>query len=136
MRTPDKNRFLRAIKHIESEEVPFFEPGPDPAVVSRVLGRDVPMAYSGSELPPDVMVDYSRAFCNDMAHISNFWRLGRKTMLDSEGRHQYIDGEIKTPADLKKVVCPDLDDIRIKLNPDTLGRIHNIPVGRIRFGST
>ena len=56
MRAPDKNRFLKAVKHMQCDEIPLFEPEADPAIVSVMLGKPVDMSLHTFELPvPDVI---------------------------------------------------------------------------------
>ena len=144
MRKPNKIRYLNALQHIESEEIPFFEPGPDPVVVGRILGCETPMCTS-VELPADITVAYSKILCNDMILFADVWKLGRKTKKDEYGREQYYDGSIKTPADLRNIQDFDLANFRQRLEalleaaegtgmgivyaPNVVPRITNIAVG-------
>jgi len=47
LRDPDKNRFLKAINHIESQDVPFFEIDPDMSIANKILEKDFPMSSPG-----------------------------------------------------------------------------------------
>ncbi len=111
MRKPDKNRYLRAARHIESEDISFQEDEIDAAVAARILGRRVPMVNSYA-LPVADFVELNLRCGNDLVFLAHLWKLGRKTMLDAEGREHYVDGVIKTRADLKTIAYPDLDAIR------------------------
>jgi hypothetical protein len=109
MRNPDKRRFLNAARHIETEEIPLFEVGPDMALARRILGKDLPMDRLVYELPIADYVELNRRMGNDMIYFAHIWRLGRKQRVDAEGRLHYVDGMLKTPDDLKSIWFPDLD---------------------------
>ena len=54
MRPPDKKRFLNAVRHIESADIPLQENDPDMSIVNSILGRDFPLSLHAYELPaPD-----------------------------------------------------------------------------------
>lgn len=116
MRTPDKQRFLDAVNHIESEEIPFFELEVDAEIVAQLLGKDVDVSKHSFELPIDDVVEFNRRIGNDMIYFSHVWRLGRKEMIDDKGKRHYIDGTMKTPASLENISFPDLDQIRSRLD--------------------
>ncbi|MDO9464486.1 MAG: uroporphyrinogen decarboxylase family protein [bacterium] len=112
MRKPDKNRYLVALKHIESEEICFQESEIESSVVSKILGRPVPMNLRSYELPVKDYIELNLKCGNDMIFLANVWELGRKNVFDSQGRKQYVDGTIKTRADLKQIKFPCLDIIK------------------------
>jgi hypothetical protein len=107
MRAPDKNRYLRAVRHIESEEIPFQEDEIEHSVICRILGRQLPKVRP-YELSAKDYVELNIACGNDFVLMANLWELGRKNFIDSEGRKHYVDGTMKTREDLKKIVYPDL----------------------------
>jgi len=112
LRQSDKTRYLKAIQHIESEEVPFQEDEFEPTVAGKILGRPVPPALRSYELPVADMVELNIKAGNDIVMVANLWELGRKNVIDAEGRKQYVDGTIKTRRDLAGIKYPDLGEIR------------------------
>ena len=115
MRSPDKNRYLRAARHIEAPDVPFFELEADPVIVSAMLGKPVDLALHSYELPIPDVVEWNGRMGNDMAYLGHIWRLGRKEMRDADGRRHYVDGTMKTPASLTDIWFPDLTAFRRRL---------------------
>ena len=111
LRSSDKRRYLNAVRHVESAEIPFQEDEIDPSIAAKILGRRLPMVHS-YELPVADYVELNLRCGNDLVFLAHLWKLGRKTMLDSDGREHYVDGVIKTRADLKNITYPDLDAIR------------------------
>jgi len=114
MRQPDRNRYLRAVHHVESEEVPFLEIEFDITVAEKLLGRPLPKVRS-YELPARDLVDLHIRAGGDMVYLANLWELGRKHVVDAHGRKQYVDGTIKTRRDLALVRQPDLDQVRRRI---------------------
>jgi hypothetical protein len=112
MRTPDKNRFLQALRHEESPELPLVEVDPDITVVNRILGRPFPHSLHAYELPPRDYVELNLRMGNDMVYFADIWRVGRREKTDAEGRIHYVDGLIKGPSDLGQIWFPDLDERR------------------------
>ena len=55
MRIPDRRRFLDAVNHVETEEIPFFEIDPDMALVNQLLGMRFPLSLHPYELPIPVL---------------------------------------------------------------------------------
>jgi len=109
MRAPDKTRFLRAVRHIEVEELPFVEADPDIVQVNRILGQRFPFSLHAYELPVPDYIELNRRMGNDMIYfVPDFWRLGRREMTDRDGRIHYVDGVMKTRASLKDIRFPDL----------------------------
>ena len=115
MRAPDKNRMLRAIRHIEAPEIPLLEIDPDIALVNQILGREFPVALQAYQLPVSDYVELNLRMANDLLYFADIWRLGRKEMTDDEGRIHYIDGVMKTPDTLDDIWYPDLDPIKRRL---------------------
>ena len=60
MRNPDKRRFLDAARHIETQEIPLFEIGPDMALARQILGKDLPMDLLVYELPIPDYIELNR----------------------------------------------------------------------------
>lgn len=114
MRSPDKRRYLNAIRHLEAEEIPFQEDEMEASVAGRILGRTVPMVRS-FELPVNDLVELNIRCGNDMVYLSNVWELGRHNVFDSAGRKHYMDGTIKTRSDLARIEYPELDRIRQRI---------------------
>jgi len=115
MREPEKQRFLNAVRHIESEEIPLYEIDADMSIVNRMMEKDFPLSLHPCELPAADVVELNRKMGNDMVYFSHVWRVGRKEIADDEGRRHYVDGEIKDQGDLKSIWFPDLDGIERRL---------------------
>lgn len=115
MRSPDKSRFLDAVAHRETAEMPLCEYDPDMKVVNAMMDRDYAMSIHAFDLPADEYLELNRFMGNDMVYFSHVWRVGRKERKDAAGRIHYIDGEIKTEGDLDKLWFPDTDDIERRL---------------------
>jgi uroporphyrinogen decarboxylase len=110
-RHPDKQRYLKAIAHVQSAEFPFFEQEIDTAVAARILGR--PLRWVRPyELPAKDYVKLNLLAGNDMVLWQRVWELGRKNKLDADGRKHYVDGTLKTRDDLKRITFPDLGELR------------------------
>lgn len=116
LRLPDKRRYLNALKRIPQKEVPFVETEADFVVVESVLGRSVAPVRKSYDLQADDYVEFVCKLGMDMAYLAVPWRLGRKESLDAAGRRRYVDGIIKTPADLKHVTDPGDDDVKRRLD--------------------
>ena len=114
MRAPNKQRYLNAIRHIESEEIPFLEFEFEPAITSEILGRELPRVRS-YELPPADVRELVERTGMDMAYVHVLWKLGRKEVVDEEGRTHYVDGTMKQERDLKRVRYPSLDNVRRRI---------------------
>ena len=102
-RDPDKQRFLDAVNHVESAEIALYEMDPDMAVVNRMVGRDYPMSLHIFDLPAEDQIEVSRVMGNDMMYFYYVWRVGRKERKDADGRIHYMDGTVKTEADLDNI---------------------------------
>lgn len=114
MRAPDKTRYLNALRHVESEEIPFFEMEIETTVAARILGRPLPPVRP-FEIPARDCVELNLRVGNDMVFWQQIWELGRKQVIDGEGRKHYVDGTMKQRADLAKIEFPDLGEIRRRL---------------------
>ena len=110
MRQPDKNRYLRAIQHIESEDVCFQEDEFETTVTEQIMGRQLPLVRS-YELPAADLIELNTKVGNDLVFLANLWEFGRKNIIDENGRKHYVDGTIKTRSDLQGITFPDLGDI-------------------------
>ena len=128
MRTPDKNRILRAVRHLENAEIPLLEITPDIAIANQILGREFPLSRQAYELPVPDYVELNLRMGNDLLYFADIWRLGRKEMTDAEGRIHYIDGVMKTPDTLADIWFPDLDAIERRLE-ETLSAIEGTGLG-------
>jgi uroporphyrinogen-III decarboxylase len=115
MKTPDKNRILDAIKHIERPDLPLFEIDPDMEIANQILGKKLP--YHLHPFEQEVMdnVELNIRMGNDMLYFSHVWRLGRVDVQDRVGRLHYKDGSIKTRADFDQLWFPDLGKLEQKL---------------------
>ena len=116
MRQPDKNRYLRAIQHIESTEISFQEDEFEITFVEQVMGRKFPPHLRSYELPVGDIIELNLMVGNDMMLTANLWELGRKNVIDENGRKHYVDGTIKTRSDLEDITFPDLGEIRRRLD--------------------
>ena len=130
LRSPDKTRFLRAVRHVEGEEVPLLETDPDILLVNRMLEKDFPLSLHAYELPVNDYVELNRRMGNDMVYFADIWRLGRKEMTDEQGRIHYVDGIMKTPQTLSDIRFPDLGQVRRRLE-QTLAAIEGSGFGLI-----
>ena len=114
MRAPDKNRYLSALAHRETEQVCFQEDEFEPTFCEQLIGRSLPPVRS-YELPPADVVELNLKAGNDVIFAANLWELGRNNVIDEHGRKHYVDGTIKSRRDLKKVTCPNLDTVRQRI---------------------
>lgn len=128
MRNPDKNRILNAIKHIESEDVPFQENDPDITLANKILGKDFQLSLHAYELPVADYVELCRCMGIELIYFADIWRLGRKEKVDPDGRIHYVDGTMKTADSLKDIWFPNLDDTERRLE-ETLNEIDGIGFG-------
>ncbi|MCK5806101.1 MAG: hypothetical protein KAI66_24930 [Lentisphaeria bacterium] len=111
MRKPDKQRYLRsAVRHEESDEIPFFEQEIETTVAGKILGKELPKVRP-YEIPVEEYVRLNLLAGNDMLFWSRIWELGRKNHIDEKGRKQYMDGTFKTRQDLKRITYPDLGEL-------------------------
>lgn len=116
MREPDKQRFLDAVKHVESREVPLFELEADISIVNQMMDKTYDMALHSFELPVADVIEWNRRMGNDMIYMGHVWHLGRKEKKDADGRVHYVDGVMKDRSHLKDIRLPDTDCIRRRLD--------------------
>ena len=114
MRSPDKRRYLNALRHVESAEIPFFEMEIETTVAAKILGRPLPPVRP-FEIPARDYVELNLRAGNDMVFWSHIWELGRRNVLDEEGRKHYADGTMKRREDLRGIEFPDLGEIQREL---------------------
>ena len=115
MRNPDKNRFLKAVAHQETGEIPFFELQVDIEIADKILERPLPPHLLSFELPIPDYVELNSRMGNDMIFFSHIWRLGRKETKDAFGRIHYVDGIMKTPESMRDIWYPDIDTLKSRL---------------------
>ena len=115
MRNPDKNRFLKAVVHQETGEIPFFELQVDIKIAGQILQRQLLPHLLSFELPMPDYVELNSRIGNDMIFFSHIWRLGRKEIKDAFGRIHYVDGIMKTPESLKDIWYPDIEALKGRL---------------------
>lgn len=108
----DVRRLLAALDHREADRVPHLEPWvTSRAVYEHVLER--PLAYAigdaaegGQSITPEDDVEFAERQGED-AVLCNFnWRPNNVFRLASDGTRHYVDGEIKTAADLESRLDP------------------------------
>lgn len=115
MRIPNKQRYLNALRHIESEEVSFGELEFGSGFMSKILKRKIPIGLIYEQSPSDVRELLER-IGSDMLLVNYLWKLGRKEkVLNKKEVPQYIDGTIKQEADLKYITYPNLNDVRRRI---------------------
>jgi uroporphyrinogen-III decarboxylase len=114
-RSPDKNRILDAINHIERKDIALLEIDPDMAVVNKILGKNLPMDLHPYELAADDNIELNLRMGNDMVYFSHIWRVGRKQVTDRDGRLHYVDGLIKKRDDFDQIWFPDLNRLEQRL---------------------
>jgi hypothetical protein len=129
MRQPDKNRFLKAARHVESEEISFQENEVDLGYIRHFLGPSVPPVRS-YQLPVASCLELNRLCGNDLVFLGFGWGLGRKNVVGPDGRLHYVDGTMKTPRDLKHINCPSLDPIRRRMD-EICAAVENTGLGII-----
>ena len=127
MRNSDKNRYLNAVKRIASEEIPFQEDEIEISVAGKILNRPLPMVRP-FELPAKDYVELNRRSGNDIIFLSNVWELGRRNVVDPEGRKHYVDGTIKNTDDLKRIAYPDIGRIKKSIE-EMLEAVHGTGMG-------
>jgi len=108
VRAPDKQRFLDALHHVETPDVPFQENDPDIELVNQILEKQFPLSLRPYEIPAEDLVELHLRLGNDMVFLTDLWELARKNQIDDEGRKHYVDGTIKCPQDFSQIEYPDL----------------------------
>lgn len=113
----DISRLMTALKHQEPDRVPHIELWvTSQDVYEHILERELPYtigdaAEGGQSIRPDEDVEFAQRLGQD-AVLCNFnWRPNNVFELAEDGTRHYVDGEIKTAADLEKLDAPpDLDE--------------------------
>jgi uroporphyrinogen decarboxylase len=117
---PDVRRLLRALDHQEADRVPHIELWvTSRAVYEHVLGR--PLAYGigdaaegGQSISPEDDVEFAMRQGED-AVLCNFnWRPNNVFDLASDGTRHYVDGTVKTWADLNDLEPPPSLDAQLR----------------------
>lgn len=113
----DINRLLKALHHQEPDRLPHLELWvTSQAVYEYVLERKLPYsigdaAEGGQSITPEDDVEFARRLGQD-AVLCNFnWRPNNVFKKAADGTRHYVDGSIKTLADLENLEPPTpLDD--------------------------
>lgn len=112
-REPDKQRYINAIAHIESEEVPFWEAEVDYEIVRKVLDKDLPVTRSYF-MPAKDYVEFTTVTGQDLIKLHVPWQPGRKIFYE-RGIANYAGGLIKDYDDLKNIKHPGMDPIKRRI---------------------
>ena len=72
-------------------------------VAAKILGRPLPPVRP-FEIPARDYVELNLRAGNDMVFWSHIWELGRKNVLDEEGRKHYVDGNVSAPTPVNSEV--------------------------------
>jgi len=112
-REGNRQRFLDAVHHRFTGEVPAWEPDVAEEVVDAIMGR--PMGSKSLNLPAPDYVEFLKRVGFDVGYLFEGWFLGRKNKYDEKGRPQYIDGTIKSRKDFEQIKPPSLDIIRRRI---------------------
>lgn len=115
MRAPDKQRIFDAIGHKENSEIPFLEIDPDMELVNQILNKDFTKGMHSFELEADDNIELNMCMGNDLTFFGHVWRVGRKEMVDEDGRIHYVDGNIKSRDMLSDLWLPDLNKLEKRL---------------------
>lgn len=115
-RSPDKTRYLNAINLIEQAEVPFVETDADFKICEQVLGKTITGVQRSYDLPPADYIEFLNRTGMDMAYLAVPWKLGRREHIDADGRRLYVEGTLKTRADLRAIKDPGDDAIKRRLD--------------------
>lgn len=113
IRAGNKQRFRDALEHRFTGEAPLFEPYVTEEIVSQVMGR--PMGAHMLKLPAPDYVEFLQRTGLDVAYLYEGWFLGRKMKTDEKGFAHYVDGAIKSRADLDQIKPPSLDVVRRRI---------------------
>ena len=112
------NRLLTALNHQEPDRVPHIELWvTSPAVYEYVLERKLPYtigdaAEGGQSITPEDDVEFAQRQGEDAVLCNFAWRPNNVFRKAEDGTRHYVDGEIKTEADLASKLDPPpaLDD--------------------------
>ena len=117
---PDVNRLLRALCHEEPDRLPHIELWvTSKAVYEYVLERELKYAIGdaaegGQSISPEDDVEFALRQGED-AVLCNFnWRPNNVFKTASDGTDHYVDGTIKTPADLDDLEPPPSLDAQLR----------------------
>ena len=94
-RTPNKNRFLAALRHNEIGQVSYYESNVAPEIISTVLGKTVGPNDLNLVLPPADVVELARRMGMDMVTLNEGWVFGRRAHYDERGRRVFLEGLIR-----------------------------------------
>ncbi|MEA3335215.1 MAG: uroporphyrinogen decarboxylase family protein [Chloroflexota bacterium] len=115
----DVNRLLKAFRHQEADRIPHLEFWvTSKTVYEYVLDRPldyeiVDAALGGQSITPEDHVEFAQRLGMD-AVVCNFnWRPNNIFELASDGTEHYVDGSIKTEADLANLEPPASIDIQL-----------------------
>ncbi len=114
----DVNRLLTALNHQEPDRVPHIElwvtsQAVYEYVLERKLGYTIgDAAEGGQSITPEDDVEFARRQGEDAVLCNCNWRPNNVFRLAEDGTRHYVDGEIKTWADLESKLDPppSLDD--------------------------
>ena len=107
-RESDRERLLTALRGGTPDCVPYLDVQVSGHVVDAVLGHSG--SASSPFLPAADYVEFCRRVGMDAVYIIFQWGLGRVYRETSAGEAQYVDGSIKSSAQLADVGPPDLSD--------------------------
>jgi hypothetical protein len=106
-RESNRRRLRAALARQFTGEVPFWETNVAGNIVDRVMGR--PLHASVPHLAPTDYIEFLQRTGMDTAYMFEHWPLGRKNVIDRQGRIHYVDGTIKSRADSDQIVLPPIE---------------------------
>ncbi len=113
-RDPDKRRLLTALRGGQPDAVPYLDIEVAGPVVDAVLGR---RGSPGSgRLAPADAVEFARRAGMDAVYVGYTCPVGRIYKTLDDGSRQYVDGSIKSPAQLVGLDLPPLDATLARLD--------------------
>ena len=114
VREPDKKRFLDAVNHVESAELPYNEYEFHPSIVSAVLGKEV--QTRSYLMPIEDIIQFIKCVGIDMCNLAYPWWLGRERYVDEDGMERYsADGNIRSRDDFSRLTPIDLDQVSSRI---------------------
>ena len=113
VRTPNKKRFLDALRHRESAEIPFYELEFYPGIVSAILGRKI--ADRSYLMSAGDSIEFACRVGLDLCHLGVPWWLGREKYTDENGMVRYKPGAMEAGSDLRRIKPPDLDSAKRRI---------------------
>ena len=127
VREPDKRRFLDAVNHVDSDQVPFHEQEFHPKIVSAVLGEEY--TCRSYLMPMDATIRFARCVGLDLCRLSVSWYLGREKYIDEDGMERYkAAGNIRSRDDWDKINAIDVDGVRRRIE-DALRHLEGTGIG-------